>query len=117
MAIWEKNCPKCGGILDYKRSCSKCGYSEVTGISGTIYAISSATWSSPSFSSITDTFGNDEHGEKSFDELRGRFIDSEKLSKYMEWGFLCKPSPGVYMLTEKGKQALKKNRKRRIQSG
>ena len=114
MATWEKNCPKCGGILDDKYSCTKCGYSIVTGISGTTYVISSAKLTSPSFYAFSDTFGDKVDVEKRKNELEeNEYIDDEALSDYVKWGYLRKSSEEGYNLTELGKESVKKNRRKR----
>ena len=114
MTAWEKHCIKCGGVLDDKDTCYRCGYSAVTGISGNVYLISSATWSSPSFNSIADAFGNNVNSEKQKNELtRKPYITDETLADYLSWGYLQVSSDGIFKLTELGKDSVKKNRKER----
>ena len=110
MAIWDKNCPKCGNILDDNQFCSRCGYSAVTGISGTSYFISSATWTSPSFYKIVDAFAIDLNSEKSRDELVSfDYIDGATLADFVEWGYLERISDKTFRLTELGKASARKN--------
>jgi hypothetical protein len=114
MAFFERRCTKCGGTLDDKGTCKICGYSIVTGISGNKYLISSATYSSPSFTSIADIFWNALDSEKSINDLITKpYINLETLSDYIDWGYLQGTPDDTFKLTELGKNSVKKNRKDR----
>lgn len=114
MVIWEKHCPKCGGLLDEKGSCTKCGFSIITGISGNTYIVSSSTWTSPSFTHLADAFGNNVNDEKQEADLKSQpYLDDDTLNDYIKWGFLIKISDNKYKLTESGKELVKKNRGKR----
>lgn len=109
----NENCPKCGGILDKYGSCKQCGHSIIRGVSGATHYISSATWSSHSFSSISDTYGDNLDDEKTSEELLDdKYVDNNKLAKYVEWGYLKKTSDDTYRLTDRGKYAVDKNKKK-----
>lgn len=123
-------CPNCGKELHY--DCSVCPYchqriykkvkldlSEIITVSGSTYEISSPTDSSPSFYAMADSFQVDEEEKikervKREELIKSPYIDYEKLELYVNWGYLTKdPDEESFSLTDFGKMAYDKNRKRK----
>jgi len=89
---------------------------NITTISGESYGPSSATDYSPSFTELAEAFDRDpekEKAKKTRKELlwKEEYLDDNRISSYIEWGYIVVDEEGKVSLTDSGKKAYSKNRK------